>query len=135
MIYDYPEEMVKEDWIGTRKSLEEYESVEKVETIMQKQLIKDSKYADSDHIAERFLGAGKQYSITLICKNKNNRKLRYGGQDVKLSFTGINVNNVSVTDNKDGSYTISFCACEVGMSKFEVCINGAPAPIALCKSK
>ena len=136
VVSESSEKIEKEKWSGAKKSLEEEcESKEKVQTIVEKQMINDNKCADSGHKAERFMGAGRQYSITLVCKNKNNRKLRYGGQDVKLSFTGINVNNVSVTDNKDGSYTISFCPCQVGMSKFEVCINGAPAPIALCKSK
>ena len=120
VVYDYAEEMVHiESGIC--------ELGEKVETIIEKPVMNDNK-RDDDHKAERFLGAGKQYSITLICKNKNNRKLRYGGQDVKPSFTGINVNDVSVTDNIDGSYTISFCPCQLGMLKFEVSINGTPAP-------
>ncbi|CAB4010685.1 tripartite motif-containing 45-like [Paramuricea clavata] len=71
---------------------------------------------------------GKQYSITLICHDKNNRRLRYGGQDIKPSFTGMEVSDVAVTDNKDGSYTISFCPRQGGMLKFEVSIDGTPAP-------
>jgi hypothetical protein len=77
---------------------------------------------------EAIFNAGKQYSITLICHDKNNRRLRYGGQDIKPSFTGMEVSVVAVTDNKDGSYTISFCPRQVGMLKFEVSINGTPAP-------
>ena len=127
VVCDYPEDIDKEDWNRAEKFLEKGESVKKVETIMEKQVINENK-CDGEHKAERFLGAGKQYSITLICKNRNYRKLRYGGQDVKPSFTGISVNDVSVTDNKDGSYTISFCPCQVGMLKFEVSINGTPAP-------
>ena len=71
---------------------------------------------------------GKQYSITLICRDKDNRRLRYGGQDVKPLFTGMEVSDVAVTDNNDGSYSISFCPRQSGMLKFEVAINGIPAP-------
>jgi hypothetical protein len=71
---------------------------------------------------------GEQYSITLICHDKNNRRLRYEGLDIKPSFTGMEVSDVAVTDNKDSSYTISFCPRQGGMLKFEVSINGTPAP-------
>jgi hypothetical protein len=77
---------------------------------------------------EATFNAGKQYSITLICHDKNNRRLRYGVQDIKTSFTGMEVSDVAVTDKKDSSYTISFCPRQGGMLKFEVSINGTPAP-------
>jgi hypothetical protein len=77
---------------------------------------------------EAIFNAGKQYSITLICHDKNNRRLRYGGQDIKPSFTGMEVSDVAVTDNKDGSYTISFSPRQGGMLKFKVSINGTLAP-------
>ncbi|CAB4043305.1 tripartite motif-containing 45-like [Paramuricea clavata] len=77
---------------------------------------------------EATFNAGKQYSITLICHDKNNRRLRYGGLDIKPSFTGMEVSDVAFTDNKDGSYTISFSLRQGGMLKFEVSINGTPAP-------
>ena len=77
---------------------------------------------------EATFNAGKQYSITLICHDKNNRRLKYGGPDIKPSFTGMEVSDVAVTDNKDSSYTIRFSPRQVGMLKFEVSINGTPAP-------
>jgi hypothetical protein len=77
---------------------------------------------------EATFNPGKPYSITLICHDKNNRRLRYGGLDIKPSFNGMDVGDVAVTDNKDGSYTISFCPRQGGMLKFEVFINGTPAP-------
>jgi hypothetical protein len=77
---------------------------------------------------EATFNPGKQYSITLICHDKNNRRLRYGVQDIKPSFTGMEVSDVAVTDKKDSSYTISFCPRQGGMLKFEVSINGTPAP-------
>ena len=77
---------------------------------------------------EATFNPGKKYSITLICHDKNNRRLRYGGLVIKPLFTGMEVSDVAVTDNKDGSYTISFCPRQGGMLKFEVSINGTPAP-------
>ena len=36
--------------------------------------------------------------------------------------------DVVITDNKDGSYVISFCPRHDGMLKFDVSINGNPVP-------
>ena len=66
------------------------------------------------------------YSITLVCCDRNNQGMR--GQHIKPFFTGVQVSDVAVTDNKDGSYIISFCPRQSGMLKFEVFINGIPAP-------
>ena len=77
---------------------------------------------------ELMFDAGKQYSITLICLNQDNQRLKWGGQDVKPSFFGTKVGDVVVIDNKDGSHTISFRLRQGGMLKFEVSINGIPAP-------
>ena len=76
---------------------------------------------------ETFLGAGRDHSITLICINENNRRLQYGGLDIKPSFTGIKVDNVTVKDNKDGSYTITFYPSQLGLLNYKVSINGIPA--------
>ena len=65
------------------------------------------------------------YSITLVCCDRNNQRMR--GQHIKPFFTGVQVSDVAVTDNKDGSYIISFCPRQSGMLKFEVSINGIPA--------
>ena len=77
---------------------------------------------------ETVLGTGNKYSITLICNDTNDRRMRYGGQVIKPSFPGLEVRDVAVTDNKDGSYTISFCPNQCGMLSFEVSINGIQAP-------
>ena len=77
---------------------------------------------------ETVLGTGNKYSITLICNDTNDRRVRYGGQVIKPSFSGMEVRDVAVTDNKDGSYTISFCPDQCGMLSFEVSINEMPAP-------
>ena len=70
---------------------------------------------------------GKQYSIKLICFDINKEKLDYGSQKVEPSFTGMDVSDVAVCDNKDGSHTISFRPGQCGILKFEVSINGDPA--------
>ena len=77
---------------------------------------------------ETALDVGKKSFITLICNDKNNRRMTYGGQVIKPSFTGLSVSDVAVTDNNDGSYTISFCPVQGGMLQFEVSINEFPAP-------
>ena len=90
--------------------------------------------ASPDYCQTTFTGdegvfhAGKQYSISLICNDENNHRLRYGNQIIKPSFTGVEVTNVAVTDNKDGSYNIAFCPRQIGMLKFEVSINEITAP-------
>ncbi|XP_028394723.1 tripartite motif-containing protein 45-like [Dendronephthya gigantea] len=72
---------------------------------------------------------GNQYSIELLCHDENNRRLRYGGHDIKPSFTGMEVSDVAVADNNDGSYVISFYPRGLGGKvKFEASINGIPAP-------
>ena len=68
------------------------------------------------------------YSVTIICQDKENRRLKYGCQEIKPLFTGMEVSDVAVTDNKDGSFTVNFRPCQGGMLKFEVSINGMPAP-------
>ena len=79
---------------------------------------------------EIMLSSGHIYSITLICNDENNRRLRRGGEcdDIKPSFTGVEVSDVAVTDNKDGSYAITFCPRHGGMLKFDASINGVPSP-------
>ena len=77
---------------------------------------------------ETFFTPGKRYSITIMCYDKNKQRLPDGGHVIRPSFTGVEVSNISITDNKDGSYTIGFCPRLSGMLKFEVSIDGMPAP-------
>ena len=70
--------------------------------------------------------SGKQYSIELICSDDNNRRLR--GQIIKPLFTGMEVSDVVVNDNKDGSYIISFCPRQYRQLVFDVSINEQAAP-------
>ena len=73
-----------------------------------------------------FFFSGKQYSIELICSDDNNQRLR--GQVITPSFTGMEVSDVVVNDNKDGSYIISFCPRQDGQLVFDVSINEQAAP-------
>ena len=77
---------------------------------------------------EKKLNVGKQYSITLVCHDKYNRRLEDGGQHIKPLFTGMQVSDVVITDLNDGSYTIGFCPHQGGMLKFMVYVNGRLAP-------
>ena len=77
---------------------------------------------------ETVLDVGKKSFITLICNDRDNRRMTHGGQVIKPSFSGLGVSDVAVTDNNDGSYTISFCPVQGGMLQFEVSINEIPAP-------
>ena len=71
---------------------------------------------------------GERYSVKIVCYDKKKRRLSDGGYVIKPSFTGVEVSDVSVTDNKDGSYTIDFCPRLGGMLKFEASIDGMVAP-------
>ena len=77
---------------------------------------------------EEKLDVGTRYSIKLVCHDKYNRRLRYGGQHIKPLFTGMQVSDVVITDLKDGSYAIGFCLHQGGMLKFMVYVNGSLAP-------
>ena len=46
---------------------------------------------------------------------------------MKPFFKGVRVKDVTVSENKDGSYNVSFVALEVGVLKFELYIHGHPA--------
>ena len=75
---------------------------------------------------DNFFYAGKQYSIELICNDQNNRRLR--GQVIKPLFTGVEVSDVAVNYNKDGSYVVSFCPRQDGQLALDVSINEQAAP-------
>ena len=77
---------------------------------------------------EKMFIAENLYSVTFICLGKENQKLRYGSQDIQTLFTGVEVSDVSTIDNKDGSFIINFRPRRGGILKFEVSINGIPAP-------
>ena len=77
---------------------------------------------------ENMFIAQNLYSVTLICQDKENQRLRYGSQDIQSLFSGVEVCDVSTIDNKDGSFIINFRPRRGGILKFEVSINGIPAP-------
>ena len=71
---------------------------------------------------------GKRYSAAIVCYDRKKQRLISGGLVIKPFFTGVEVSDVSVTDNKDGSHTIGFSPCLGGMLKLEVSIDGMPVP-------
>ena len=74
------------------------------------------------------LEIGKQSTITMICYDKYNKRVKHGGQVIKTTISGVEVGDVTVNDNNDGSHTASFAPRKGGVMKFEVTINGHPAP-------
>ena len=77
---------------------------------------------------ENMFIAENLYSVTFICQDNENQRLRYGSQDIQPLFSGVEVCDVSTIDNKDGSFIINFRPRRGGILKFEVSINGIPAP-------
>ena len=74
------------------------------------------------------LKIGEQSTITIICYDKYNKRVKHGGQVIKPTISGVEVDDVTVNDNNDGSHTASFAPRQGGVMKFEVTINGHPAP-------
>ena len=77
---------------------------------------------------EAFFTFGRRCSVGIACYDKNKQRLLYGGDVIKPFFTGVEVSDISVTDNKDGSYIIRFRPEGCGPLKFAVYINGKHAP-------
>ena len=47
---------------------------------------------------------------------------------IKPTISGVDVSDATIADNNDGSHTVSFSPRQGGVMKFEVTINGHPAP-------
>lgn len=70
----------------------------------------------------------KECVVTVFCRDKQGREMKRGGQSVTPIFTGVNVADVSVHDNHDGSYDTKFVAKKCGTLTFQTLINGHIAP-------
>ena len=71
---------------------------------------------------------GKPLTIAITCYDKYNKSVKHGGQVIKPTISGVEVDDVTVNDNNDGSHTVSFAPRQGGVMKFEATINGHPAP-------
>ena len=74
------------------------------------------------------LKIGKPSTIAIVCYDKYNKRVKHGGQVIKPTISGVEVSDVTVNNNNDGSHTVSFSPRQGGMMKFEVTINGRPTP-------
>ena len=74
------------------------------------------------------LKIGEQSTIGIICYDKYNQRMEHGGQVVKPTISGVDVSDATIADNNNGSYTVSFSPRRGGVMKFEVTIDGHPAP-------
>ena len=74
------------------------------------------------------LKIGEQSTITIICYDKYNKRVKHGGQVIEPTISGVDVSDVTTADNNDGSHTVSFSPRQGGVMKFEMTINGHPAP-------
>ena len=73
---------------------------------------------------------GKKSVIVITCKDKEGRIISSGcGKDlIQPTFTGVQVEDIEISGNRDGTYEISFVVNELGMLQFETKINGLAAP-------
>ena len=81
-------------------------------------------------ISHRMVKVGKKSMINILCKDKEGRLISSGvGKDlIEPTFTGVQVQNVEVTGNDDGSHVVSFVPNELGTVQFEAKINGCVSP-------
>ena len=90
--------------------------------------------ADPDQCQAKFtedhlhLKRGQQASVNIICFDKNKKRIKNGGQAIQANISGVQCDNVTTQDNKDGTHTINFTPRGGGALKIEATINGRPAP-------
>ena len=76
------------------------------------------------------LKVGKKSVIVITCKDKEGRIISSGcGKDQILpTFTGVQVEDIEISENQNGTHEISFVVTELGTLQFEAKINGLVAP-------
>lgn len=67
-------------------------------------------------------------TITVITKYGRNTRYPYGGHQLNVMLESITGNTTvaKVEDNNDGSYTVSFMAQQIGLTKLIISIDGQP---------
>ena len=80
--------------------------------------------------SKKWLQTGTKNEITIKYNSVNSHSGKHpaGREVIKPIFTGVPVKDVTVTEITAGSYNIGFVPLEVGVLKFELVINGRPAP-------
>ena len=87
-----------------------------------------AKHSEIENGASRTVCKGKTTNVSIRATDKNGKRLTTGGDAVSARITDMsareNAPATTISDNGDGSYTIS-CACpSVGSFQLEVYING-----------
>ena len=77
-----------------------------------------------------FLQVGEKSVVNILCKDKDGRSIKSGGgrDRVEAFFHGVEVSDVKVNKNEDGSHDVAFVVNELGTLYFEATINGSLAP-------
>ncbi len=76
------------------------------------------------------LKVDKKSVIIIIFKDNQGRTISSGcGKDIfEPAFAGVPVKDFEISENQDGTYTISFVVNELGTLQFEAKVNGCVAP-------
>ena len=69
--------------------------------------------------SQKYLKPGKQSVITLVFKDMHGVELKPGGMSITPIISGVRVKDVTVTDNKDGSYDVNFVVLDTGTLRFK----------------
>jgi hypothetical protein len=94
----------------------------------------DDSVADPDQCQAEFADEGEhlkrdqQTSLKVICFDKNKRRIKNGGQRVQAYISGVEYDDATIQDNKDGTHTVNVTPRRGGTLKFEATIDGRPAP-------
>ncbi|XP_046862542.1 tripartite motif-containing protein 45-like isoform X2 [Xenia sp. Carnegie-2017] len=67
-------------------------------------------------------------SITLTCFDQYKKRLPYGNYLVEPTFSGVEIKDLSITDNENGSYSVAFCPTTSGYLKCTFSISQTQVP-------
>ena len=81
-------------------------------------------------LSDPMVKVGKKSMIIILRKDNGGRTISSGvGRDlVEPTFTGVQVQNIELTENDDGKHVVSFVPNEPGTIQFEAKINGRVSP-------
>ena len=73
---------------------------------------------------------GKKSVIVVTCKDKDGWIITSGCEKdlIQPTFTGVQVEDIEISENRNGTHEISFLVNELGTLQFEAKINGVAAP-------
>jgi hypothetical protein len=76
------------------------------------------------------LKVGKKSVIVVTCKDKDGWIITSGCEkdQIQPTFTGVQAQDIEISENQDGTHEISFVVNELGTLQFEAKIDGVVAP-------